>query len=50
MDVIRAVFISSGKISWTKELLNIYLGGSIKSKILLIALKDMIVTWTFISL
>ena len=33
MGVIRAIFISSGKIPWAKELLNIYRSGSnLKSK------------------
>ena len=41
MNVICAILISSGKIPWVKQLLNIYLSGStIKSKTLLIALKD----------
>ena len=41
MGIIFAIFISSGKIPWTKELLNIYLSDfTIKSKTLLIVLKD----------
>ena len=51
MGVIRVIFISSGKIPWAKESLNIYLSGStIKLKALLTALEDIIVVWTVISL
>ena len=50
MSAILAIFVNSGKIPWTKELLNIYLSGSTAKSKTSIALKDIIVAWAFISL